>query len=109
MFILFGHRATKIAEETKKVNENGYFQPAIIQIYQRYAHIFWVPLFPLYRNYVLFFPETGAIYEKNLFQKMPENYKEICREVSRNARTPWWTFIGIILLGLLIFWLERNN
>lgn len=74
MFLLFGHRATKIAEEQTKVNDQGEIRNAIVQVYQRYAHLFWIPLFPLYRNYVLFFPDTGATYAKTLISnRMPKN------------------------------------
>lgn len=107
--IIFGHRATKIAEETKTINNNGFPETAVIQIYQRYAHIFWIPIFPLYRNYILFFPNTGEVYTKTMFQKTPEDYKKICKEVSQKAKTPWWTFIGIAVFGLLIYWLEKSS
>lgn len=106
MFLLFGHRATKIAEETVRVNEAGDLRPAVVQVFQRYAHLFWIPIFPLYRNYLLYFPDTGATYTKTLFQSMPPEYLEACKKVP--ARTPWWTFIGILLFGLLIYWLEKT-
>lgn len=106
MFIIFGHRATKIGEELKMVNNGGTMENALIRIYQNYAHIFWIPMFPLNRNYILYFPETGAIYEKTLFRKMPENYKEICKQVSRNAKTPWWTFIGLVIIIISIIGLS---
>lgn len=109
MFLLFGHRATKIAEVTKQINDGGYPRLALIQIYQRYAHLFWIPLFPLYRNYLIHFPDNDSTYVKSMFKKMPEEYKIACKEVSREARTPWWTFIGIAVFGLLIFWLESST
>lgn len=106
MLILFGQRGTKIAEEMTKINDAGQIRNAIVLVYQRYAHLFWIPLFPLYRDYVLHFPDTGENYTKTLFQKMPPEYLQACKQV--RAKTPWWTFIGLLLFGLLIFWLEKK-
>lgn len=100
MLIFFGHRATKIAEEQIKVNDHGQIRNAIAQVYQRYAHVFWVPMFPLYRNYVVYFPDTGETFTKTLFHKMPEEYLHAAKQVS--ARTPLWTFFGILLIAAVI-------
>ena len=107
MLIFFGHRATKIAEEQIKVNDQGKIRNAIAQVYQRYAHVFWIPMFPLYRNYIVYFQDTGETFTKTLFRKMPEEYLHAAKQVP--ARTPWWTFIEILTFGLLIFWLESSG
>lgn len=102
MIIIFGQKSKKIAEEVKMVNNAGTMEQAVINIFQNYFHVFWIPMFPLNRNYLIYFPETGELYEKTLFKKMPEKYREICRQVSRNAKAPLWMFSGIGIIILLI-------
>lgn len=96
--IIFGQRSVQIGDISKKISDRAAIREARILIFQKYAHIFWIPFFPMGRNFTIYFPDTGEAYTQTLFNKMPAPYAEACREVSRETRTPWWVYIGIILI-----------
>ncbi|GHU99587.1 hypothetical protein FACS1894159_03850 [Bacteroidia bacterium] len=70
---------------------------AVVPVW-KYAHLFWVPFFPLWKSYVCLCTECDEVVEKTI--DMPIT-KEIKRQTSR---LPWWTFSGLIIVALLVGW-----
>lgn len=78
-----------------------------------YAHIFWIPMIPLWRNKSFICTACESFVDK---KDIPEQQEDMIKEMKKNARTPWWYFSWLILLILvMIFWFfaskqsEKNN
>ncbi|MDR2951565.1 MAG: zinc-ribbon domain-containing protein [Dysgonomonas sp.] len=61
---------------------------------QRYFHLFWIPLFPTSKQFTPVCNLCGAMFTT---QKVP-----VTDEVRKQYKTPKWTLLGPIVLGLLI-------
>lgn len=77
-----------------------------INVFSRYAHAFWIPLFP-----------TGKIVEstcdncKNLlaYKKMPEQLKLEATNAKSATKTPIWHFVGLLLVAGVVLWANYHN
>jgi len=66
-----------------------------IQVRQRYAHLFWIPFFPIGKIYG--FKRQG---DSNLYE-LPVNIKQTIKDRhSHDIKTPWYSY-SLILLALL--------
>jgi hypothetical protein len=71
-----------------------------LSVYQRYGHLFYIPFFPLKKTAVSI---CSHCKEKLLLNEMTSSLKEDFLRIKSHTRTPWWTFIGsVILIGLII-------
>ncbi len=70
-----------------------------VSMFQTYVHIFWIPCFPVGKNFV-----SVCTHCKQTLQKkdMPEELMTIVKSQTSNIRTPWYTFAGIVITFLLI-------
>jgi len=99
--IIYGSRAKQLAKETiaepcPHCQSNNTVD---MYVFQRYAHIFWIPFFPVTR--------TGASQCAHCKQvlklkEMPSSLRVAFDNVKSRTKTPIWTFIGVALIGLLI-------
>jgi hypothetical protein len=73
------------------------FAPGIeVEIRQKYAHIFWIPFFSIGQMWVL--KQNGQMFE------MSNDVKQALIQYGVKPKTPWYSFIGLILIGAgLIF------
>lgn len=62
--------------------------------YQRYFHIFWIPVLPIGKSFNPVCASCGAIFHPMKLQ--------VTMDVKKQAKTPLWTYIGLILIGVLI-------
>jgi len=77
-----------------------------INVYSRYAHIFWIPLF-----------HTGKIVESTCdnckqtlaYKKMPEQLKLEATNAKSSVKTPIWQFVGLVLIAVVILWANYQN
>lgn len=69
----------------------------------RYAHIFWIPIFPYGKTGYSQCSECGQEYKK---KKMTEEMKAEYKELSQDKKPPAWQFIGavVILTGIIMLW-----
>ncbi|MGL5888448.1 MAG: hypothetical protein ACRC3B_01105, partial [Bacteroidia bacterium] len=69
------------------------FAPGIeVEIRQKYAHIFWIPFFSIGQMWVL--KQNGQMFE------MPNDLKHALIQNGVKPKTPWYSFIGLILVGV---------
>jgi hypothetical protein len=72
---------------------------ADIMVYSKYFHIFWLPIFPFEKTAMTICSRCGLKREGiSLDSKSILNSKE----VKAHFKHPWWTYIGVMLFGLLI-------
>jgi hypothetical protein len=80
-----------------------------LNIFQRYAHVFWIPLFPVGR-----LAQTGCEHCKEVRsgKGLHAAEKLLYRDLAKDDRTPVWMFSGVLLVGILIplaFWQSGRN
>lgn len=67
-----------------------------MNIYQRYAHVFWIPFFPIGKTGVSVCESCRQVLQ---LKQMPESLKPAYDSVKSNTRIPVWTFIGVFLIA----------
>lgn len=100
--IIYGWRPSHLKTSQSKTiecPECGQKGKTIISIYSKYAHVFWIPLFP--------FGKTGASQCQNCNclrdeKTMSAEIKKEYNEIARYTRPPIWQFIGILILAISI-------
>lgn len=83
MFFIAGNSRKLVAQETRKINKNGFMVNAEIKVYKNFITLFFIPIIPLGKKYSLYIPHSDEYFENNYFSKMPEKYLELCKEVGR--------------------------
>jgi len=99
--IIYGTRATQAHKETipdpcPQCQSNNCLD---MYVFQRYAHIFWIPFFPIIKTVASQCARCKQVIKQ---KEMPASLREAFNEVRSRAKTPVWTFIGTALVGLLI-------
>jgi len=101
--IIFGQRASKIGEFDINETTCSYCEKENSQhvsIYGKYAHVFWIPVFPFGKKAVAECKHCKRTYEQSEFT--PE-LKSKYKEAKKNVKTPIWHWLGLMLVfGLLI-------
>lgn len=100
--VIFGSGSAHVKTESARnvTCENCNNQNTIsFSLYRKHAHIFWIPVFPLYK--------TGASQcshcQQVLKQKeMPERLKKEYINFKSDAKGPIWQYSGLILIVCLI-------
>lgn len=83
MFFIAGTTRKLIAQETRKINKNGFLVNAEIKVFKNYITLFFIPIIPLGKKYSIYIPHSDEYFEQGSFSKMPNEYLEICKEVGR--------------------------
>jgi hypothetical protein len=80
-----------------------------LDIHQRYAHVFWIPVVPLGR---VAGTECTHCKEVRRAKEMHPATQLLAKDLLKEDRTPVWMFSGVIVIGLLIpwaFWQSGRN
>ena len=67
-----------------------------MNVYQRYAHVFWIPFFPIGKTGVSVCESCRQVLQ---LKQMPESLRPAYENVKSNTRIPIWTFIGAFLIA----------
>ncbi|MBC6612610.1 hypothetical protein H8B15_16935 [Hymenobacter sp. BT507] len=70
-----------------------------ISIFGRYAHVYWVPFFPIGKISVSECEHCRQVLEG---KQMPEALKAKVAQVKAHAKIPFWHFAGLILIAVAI-------
>ena len=68
-------------------------------VFQKYFHLFWIPVFPIGQRTVSQCTFCKQVLEPN---QMPDSYSDDFYNVKAQAKTPWWAFIGLGIIGFFI-------
>jgi len=99
--IIYGTRATLLKSEL-------IFEPCPncqttnsvqIGVYQRYAHVFWIPFFPIGKTGV---SACGHCQQVLKSGQMPPALKLVYDNVKARTRIPVWHFSGLFLVALIV-------
>lgn len=100
--IIFGSRASNIGNfdiPDTKCDYCGQESKQKISVFGRYAHIFWIPFFPIDKKAVAECAHCKRTIEQKDFS--PE-LKQLYRENKANAKRPKLHWLGLGFIGLLI-------
>jgi ribosomal protein S27E len=100
--IFYGSRSTKLKEgRINNVNCKDCEELTTYSyvIFGKYAHLYWIPFFPMKKQYVIECDNCGRTYKaKNL----PKIIYERFNKDYRAAKSPLWNYSGLAVLGVLI-------
>jgi hypothetical protein len=101
--IIYGSRATQLAKETQfeKCKSCGTTNSVDIYVIQKYAHVFWIPFFPIGKTGV---SQCSHCKQGMRLKEMPDSLRSSYDVLKRQSKAPAWTFLGLGLLVLLIGW-----
>lgn len=101
--IIYGWRTTPIGNEDlgSKCSHCGTMLSVQVFVYQKYAHVFWIPAFPI--------GKTGGSNCSHCKQtlkpkEMPQDLKLSYDNLRTRSKTPIWTFSGLAIFLLLVSW-----
>src|SRR5690606_7379664 len=98
--LIYGSKAKELTKETLIAPcQNCSESKVELHVFQKYAHIFWIPLFPLAKTTVSQCNNCKQVLKK---KEMPSSYLANYENLKQQARTPIWTFSGLVLIGILI-------
>lgn len=72
-----------------------------LSVFSRYAHIYWIPLFPYSKPAVLQCGHCQQAWEE---KHVPSELREPARTLRKETRAPLWHWSGLGVLAALIGW-----
>jgi hypothetical protein len=100
--IIYGHKATKTGHQSlfgTKCSSCGTKDEMEMYTFSRYFHLFWIPVFPYRKEAVTQCNHCKQVLNKKQF---PADLLSQYEEMKINIKTPYWQFIGLGLLAVLI-------
>lgn len=100
--IVYGHRATKTGHQSLfgvKCPHCEAKDSLEMYTFSRYAHIFWIPLFPYKKEAVTQCNHCKQILSKKEFTSGIQAKYE---EMKLNIKTPYWQFIGLAAIAFIV-------
>jgi hypothetical protein len=98
--IIYGSRATQLVKEglSDKCPHCGSYSLQLY-IFQRYAHVFWIPMFPIGKIGVAECTSCKKTWKKKEFS---DTTRLSYQNLKSQAKTPAWTFTGLGVLAVII-------
>ncbi|WP_153799810.1 zinc-ribbon domain-containing protein [Foetidibacter luteolus] len=99
--IIYGGRASEITQKTLTGKcPNCEKENAVrVHFFQKYVHVFWVPLIPVEKTAVSQCSSCKQVLKE---KEMPDSLKVACSKVKNEIKTPLWTFAGFAVIGSII-------
>ncbi|HEY6503901.1 MAG TPA: hypothetical protein VIZ28_08005 [Chitinophagaceae bacterium] len=101
--IIYGTKATLLTKETvvEKCQNCGKINTVEISVFQKYAHVFWIPFFPIGKTGI---SQCQHCKEALKLKEMPEPLRVSYSNLKQQLKAPIWTFSGLALVAVLITW-----
>jgi hypothetical protein len=100
--IIFGSKATNIGNFDVPNSKCEYCQndsTQRISVFGKYAHIFWIPIFPLGKKAVAECTHCKRTIEQKEFSS---KLNELYQQNQSKAKRPFWHWLGLLLVGGLL-------
>jgi hypothetical protein len=99
--IIYGTKGKLLAKETlfEKCTNCGSQNSVELVVYQRYAHVFWIPFFPTFKKG---YSQCGHCKQVLEVKQMPASLQESFDRLKKSTKAPIWTFTGLALFTVLI-------
>ncbi|MEO6819637.1 MAG: zinc-ribbon domain-containing protein [Ginsengibacter sp.] len=99
--IIYGTRNKEIGKE--QVAENcpdcGTFGSIDMHVFQKYAHVFWIPVFPIGKTGVSQCDHCKKVLK---LKEMPANLKNVYTDLKARSKAPIWVYSGLAAVALFI-------
>lgn len=99
--LIYGTRATLLTAESipDKCESCGKINSIQLSVFQKYAHVFWIPFFPIGKTGISQCAHCQQILQT---KQMPPSLKDSFDGLKTQTKAPLWTFVGAALLVGLI-------
>jgi len=99
--IIYGWKSKQLAKEIiiDKCSNCGAQNSIEFYIFQKYAHVFWIPFFPIGKTAVSQCDSCKQILKLN---EMPPSLKAEYANLKSRSKTPIWTFSGLAIIAVII-------
>jgi hypothetical protein len=100
--IIYGTRAThqkSIILERENCTHCNTKGTVLLSVFAKYAHVFWIPFFPLGRRAVSQCQHCKHVLETS---QMPQDYKNYYETIKAEIKVPIWQFAGLAVVALII-------
>lgn len=99
--IVYGTRSKELAKEhiVDKCPNCGTQNSIDVYVFQKFAHVFWIPIFPMSKIGV---SECSHCKQVLRNKEMPSPLVANYEDIKSRAKTPVWTFSGLALIAVLI-------
>jgi len=99
--IFYGTKSKEIAKEqlTDKCQNCKTQNSISMHVFQKYAHVFWIPFFPLGKTGV---SECDHCKQVLKLKEMPSDLKTSYENLNGQNKTPIWMYSGLALTACLI-------
>ena len=99
--IIYGTRASHLKTQsfTGTCKHCGTENSIDLSAFQKYAHIFWIPVFPMSKFYQAV---CGHCRQALVQQEVHAGYRTAYEDLKHQLRTPIWTFSGLALIAVFI-------
>lgn len=101
--IIYGTKATELitANTHETCPSCGTTNSVQMTVFQKYAHVFWVPFFPIGKTGMTQCSHCKQVLQKKEFTDNLNARYEVLKDESK---MPVWTFSGLAILGALVVW-----
>ncbi|ULQ55204.1 hypothetical protein KJS94_11180 [Flavihumibacter rivuli] len=99
--IIYGTRSTELAKEvlTDKCQNCGTQNCIDMHVFQKYAHIFWIPFFPMGK---IGLSQCDHCKQVLKVKEMPASLKASYDNLKAQTKAPIWMFSGLAVVAVLI-------
>jgi hypothetical protein len=99
--IVYGSRSKELAKDilTDLCPNCGKQNSIDMHVFQKYAHVFWIPIFPMGKTGVCQCDHCKQVLS---LKEMPASLVISYNNLKEKAKTPIWMFSGLALLAILI-------
>lgn len=99
--IIYGSRGKQLARQSLAITCPNCATPnsTEMHVFQRYAHVFWIPFFPMNKLGV---SQCNHCKQTLRTREMPPALKNEYETLKAQTKTPLWMFAGAALLAVLI-------
>jgi len=99
--IIYGTRSKQLTKQavTEKCTHCGSQNTIDIYVFQQYAHVFWIPFFPIRKIGISQCDHCQQALKQN---EMPDGLRDSYNQVKAQTKIPIWTFSGIALIAVIV-------
>jgi hypothetical protein len=99
--IIYGSKNKQLAKETlmDKCPHCGNQHCIDMHVFQKYVHLFWLPLFPIGKTGVSQCDHCKQVLKLN---QMPGSLKTSYDNIKSGTKTPLWMFTGLAVIAIII-------
>ncbi|HEX7846643.1 MAG TPA: zinc-ribbon domain-containing protein [Chitinophagaceae bacterium] len=99
--LIYGSKAKELDNQSifDKCPNCGNQNCVDIHVVQKYAHVFWIPFFPIGKTGISNCNHCKQVLK---LKEMPESFRNAYNNLKKQAKAPVWMFAGLGLVAVLV-------